>query len=102
MLTDPFPPFSVTRSHADKNSESSDYLITVPKVLTNEQDKICLVWLNEQTRPSEKFDVKVKEIGSETVLQQLSAPLSSGKLPPLLIRFVQQKEVAISNTLFIL
>lgn len=79
----------------------------MPKVLTNEQDKICLVWLNEQTRPSEKFDVKVKEIGSETVLQQVSAPLSSGKcrfrINPQIRSLVQPNDqpphVQLSNTL---
>jgi len=67
---------SVNRSQ-DKTTDS-DYLITVPKVLANEQDKVCLVWLNEETRPaSEKLIVKVKEIGSETVIEQISAQLTS-------------------------
>jgi len=66
---------SVNRSQV---KHDSDYLITVPKVLTNEQDKICLVWLNEQSRPdSEKLEVKVKEVGSETVIEQVSAHLAS-------------------------
>jgi len=69
---------AVSVQRSDKNIDSSDYLITVPKVLANEQDKICIVWLNEANRPaSEKLDVKIKETGSETVIEQVSAQLSS-------------------------
>lgn len=67
---------------SDGKAQQNDYVITMPKVFTNQQEKICLTWMDEQTRPKEeKLHVQIRDMKSNRVWINQSEPITSGEHP---------------------